>query len=295
MKIAYIKTTRIAIYLQLIFMLTAISVSAQVPKSIENDLDKLNEQVLTALKIISTKSENAAINSMAEMKPEIKAFSEALKSRINDLPEITDDEVDTFMEKQLSKQLYKDMMALMADASFNQKISQSTALKKEVEELLAFLDLEDEAAEDEEAITEIVSTIQVANLIPNSGTYLVTAVEGEAFGAMDDAGYLLIEINGRSRGYEIMINILVDESKSGKQQWGTEGQIYIQCFDDSGNEILQLQNYHHEGYTIIDKWSSPGGIITGTFKGLFFDDMEQTEDPVPVEGKFTILHVEGSY
>jgi len=271
------------------------SAYSQIPADLEKDLDSFNAEIYKALSILNSQPEDIALTQISDIKQNLHAKAESLYERLERIPEITPEQEQAFMQKQMEKPLYKDMMTLLSDRDFIQKISNSSRLSNEFEELMAFLDLgEEEIEEDLSLSAASACTFTVSPEIPNSGEYIVSSINNEAIGFSDDTGDLTIEIYGRAKGNEISISLIADEPKPGRYIWSGEGQIYIQSYNEDGNEIILLQNYHEEGYIEIDKIEGVGGKISGRFKGLFFDDLEQTDQPIKVEGEFTVLHIEGA-
>jgi hypothetical protein len=272
--------------------------SSQIPDKLIKELDEFNAQIHKALVILNSLPEDKAISELAKMKKDLNEKAGSLSRKMNELPEPTEQQEEAFMEQQMGKKLYKDMMSLLSDPEFNEKILGSSSLSEEYEYLMVLMDLEGETeAESGEGglPASVVCSFNVSSDIPNSGLYQVSGDEDNAMGFSDDAGGITIEIFGYAGENEIMISILADEAKPGKYVWTGEGQIYIQSQDEDGNEVIQLQNYHEEGSITLETVGPAGGRIIGSFQGLFFDDMEQTDEPVSVEGQFNVLHFESPY
>lgn len=266
---------------------------AQIPASLEKEIDRYNEKVYEALMILNTEPEADALSQVIEIKKELRAESDRLLPKMEALPELSEEQEQAFMEKQMSKALYQKITDLFSDESYIQKVTGSPGLNKEFTELLEYFDLAASDKEKEPELSEsLVCTFTVSPEIPNSGTYNVSANEGEALGYNDDTGSFTIEIYGKARGNDIGITMIADEGKPGKYTWSVEGQIYIQSEDDDGNEIIQLQNHHEDGYVSIESIDKNNGIVKGSFKGLFFDDMEQADQPVTVQGTFAVAYVD---
>lgn len=274
-----------------------VGLAAQIPAKLVTELDDFNAQVYKALVILNSLPEEKAISELAKMKNDLNKTAGALSRKMNELPEPTEQQEQAFMEQQMGKKLYKDMMSLLSDPEFNEKISGSASLTQEYEYLMLLMDLEGEDGTDsgDELPASVVCSFTVDAEIPNNGMYQVSGDDNNALGYSDDAGGISIEIFGEARGNEMMISIIADEAKPGKYVWTGEGQIYIQSADEDGNEVIQLQNYHEEGSITLESVGPPGGRIKGSFQGLFFDDMEQTEKPVSVKGQFNVLHFENPY
>jgi hypothetical protein len=273
-------------------------VSAQIPARLISELDAYNEQIYKGLLILKDQPEEKAISELADIKKDLYAKAESLQGEMEKFPELTEEQDQAFMEQQMGKKLYQDMMNLLSDPQFNQKIAASSRLTHEFEELMLLLDLEggsSSESEDEALPESVVCSFTVSPDIPNSGQYQVSSEENNAMGFSDDDGGLTIEIFGNARGNEVLISIIADEASPGKYVWSAEGQIYIQSADEEGNEVIQLQNYHEEGFITLESIGPVGGRIKGSFQGLFFDDMEQTDEPVFVQGQFDVLHFESPY
>lgn len=268
----------------------------QIPQHLEKELDAYNSRIYDALKILNTLPEEEALIKVAKIKTELFEEGESLSKKLERLPDLSADEEASFTQRQMEKPLYKDMVALMSSEEFQNKLFQSEALSREYDELMILMDLEFDSETAASGVSNTNScSFTVGPGIPNSGLYTVSAEEGEAMGFSDDAGGITIEIYGQARGHEIYISLIVDEAKVGKYNWSSEGQIYIQSQDEEGNEIIQLQNYHEEGFIEIENLGNSGEVIAGNFKGLFFDDMGNSEKPLPVEGNFRVTRMESPY
>jgi hypothetical protein len=270
--------------------------SAQIPDNLIRQLDEFTAEIYKALVTLNTQPEKIAVNRVQEMKKDLEIKAASLRNEIENVPDLSEEEDEAFMEQQMGKKLYQDLMSLLSNQEFNMKISASTNLSREFEFLMSMLDLgEEEAEEHADVPGSSVCSFAVSGKIPNSGIYNVTGHESEAIGFSDDTGGLTVEIYGKARGNDIAISILADEPKTGKYPWSVEGQIYIQSEDEDGNEIIQLQNYYEEGSIVIENVDPVGGYIEGSFEGLFFDDMEQSDEPVSVKGTFRVNHSESPY
>lgn len=139
---------RKTVIIALIILITGTSVMAQIPASLERELDQYNEKIYKALQILNSDQESTAISRVKGIKDELALDCQSLVSKMEALPELSEEQDEAFMEKQIAKPLYQNLMILLSDQDFLQKMENSPALLKEYTELMVFMDLG--ASEEEE-------------------------------------------------------------------------------------------------------------------------------------------------
>lgn len=139
---------RMRLVIALIILMAGTSAMAQIPASLERELDQYNEKIYKALQILNTEQESAAISKVKGIKDGLAVDCESLLSKLEALPELSEEQDEAFMEKQIAKPLYQNLMILLSDPAFLQKMENSPALMKEYTELMVLMDLG--ASEEEE-------------------------------------------------------------------------------------------------------------------------------------------------
>ena len=123
---------------------------------------------------------------------------------------------------------------------------------------------------------------------PNSGTYVVSAIEDEAFAYNDfENEQFVIEIH--EEGY-IDIMLILEKPVLGKHPFTMEMQAAIDLSKNGGDDYIGFDNYQEEGggYIQIDRLDDIDGIVSGSFSGLFNDSSTEDDNPVEIEGRFSV-------
>jgi hypothetical protein len=260
--------------------------SAQIPSSLENELDNFNIEIYQALLLLKTETENDAVAKLATIKPELRARETSLLAKIDEYPEMSEEEEEAFDERQLSKPVYKNLVLLLNDNEFKKKVGSNERLQKEFDELMEIMNIGVDANEgDMKVAYDSSSGFYCSFKFPN-GTFDIIASQDESGAYIDDSGMLTVEVNGLTKGNYTSLLLMIEDVSTGKHKWNSDGQIYLQSDNEDGSEIVHLQNYREEGYIIIEQIND--NIVTGSFTGLFFDDNLESDKKVSVEGRFSV-------
>lgn len=268
---------------------------AQISSSLEKELNQFNEEVYKALEILNTQPENVAIPKVAVIKKELMVKAEALRPRLEALPDMTEEEEKAYLQKQMEKPVFKNLMALLSNEEFTRKITEHPKLQKEFDDLMELMDIgfaEDEAAP---RAGSPVCSFSIGSTSPISGTYLVTATEEEAF-AYDDVenDQFVIEINGDNF---ISVMLIIEKAVTGKHPFSMEMQVAIDISANGGEDYFTIDNYQENGggYIQINRMDKVGGKVEGIFSGLFNDGSTDEDTPVKVEGSFSVKRVGNNF
>ena len=260
---------------------------AQIPASLEKEIDQYNTEIYEGLKLLKTQPEKDAIAELAILKPKLRAKAQSLLPRMNAVPEMSEVEEEAYLQEQMAKPIYKDLVVLLNDAEFKKKVSGNPALQKEFDDLMELMDMGHE--EETVALTDSqVCSFSVGKNSPNSGSYVVTALEGNAFAYDDTENELfIIEIIGDNY---IDIMLIIEEPITGKHTFSMEMQVAIDLSKNNGDDYISFDNYLEEGggYIKIDRIDDVGGMVSGSFSGKFNDSSTDDDIPVQIEGKFTV-------
>lgn len=292
MKIMKSISFKIKLFFILILFIAGIVNSAfsQVPASLEKELVEFNSAIYDALKIINTENEKKAVQKLAVVKPQLIQKAKTLSGKLSKQPDLSEAEENALMNKMKEKQVLKDMMALMSNPTFLQKIEKSQLLQKEYEELMAIMDMGTSSKEESASLSgSQVCSFNVGTGSPNSGNYVVTANEDVAFAYNDvENEQFVIEIRGDNY---IDLMLIIEKPVKGKHPFTMEMQVSINISINDGEDYFSFENHQEEGggYIQIDRIDDKsGGKVTGSFNGLFSDSSRGDEKPVSVKGKFSV-------
>ena len=282
-------TRKIAFVLVVFYAgITSIAIS-QLPASVEKEYIQFYSDIYKALKIIDTQNENDAVVKLREAKPKLMQQAETLSAKLSKIPDLTEAEDDAFTQRMMEKEVFNDMMALLSNPAYIQKIENSPVLQREYEELMLLMDLEMGAEEEQPALTASQAcSFVVGTGSPNSGTYVVSASEDEAF-AYDDIENEQFVIEIHEENY-IDIMLIIEKPLTGKHPFTMEMQVAIDLSKNGGDDYIGFDNYQEEGggYIQIDRLDDIDGIVSGSFSGLFNDSSTDDDNPVEIEGRFTV-------
>ena len=197
---------------------------------------------------------------------------------------------EEYLQEQMEKPIYKNLVVLLNDVEFRKKVSGNPALQKEFDDLIELMDMGQE--EETVALTDSqVCSFSVGKNSPNSGSYVVTALEENAF-AYDDTEneQFIIEIIGDNY---IDVMLIIEKPIIGKHIFNMEMQVAIDLTINDGDDYVGFDNYQEEGggYIIIDRIDDVGGKVSGSFSGKFNDSSTDDDIPVQIEGKFTVKRI----
>ena len=265
---------------------------SQVPASLEKEYIQFHSDIYDAFKIIDTQNEKDAVAKLALVKPKLIQEAESLSAKIRKLPDLSEAEDDAWTQRVLESQLLQDMIALMSNPTFLQKLENSQVLQKEFEELMAIMELGTDS--EEEQIT--LSSSQVCSFVvgtgsPNSGTYVVNALEDETY-AYDDTEneQFVIEIHGDNF---IDVMLIIEKPVLGKHTFTMEMQVAIDVSKTEGDDYIGFDNHQEEGggYIQIDRMDDIGGTVSGSFSGQFNDSSRGDDTPVNIDGRFSVKRI----
>ena len=282
-------TRKIAFVLVIFYAgITNIAIS-QLPASLEKELLQFNSEIYNALKIIDTQNEKDAVKKLGEIKPKLKQEAESLSAKLSTVPDLSEAEDDALTQRMMEKPEIKDMVALLNNPEFMQKIGNSPDLQKEFEELMAIMDMATDSEEEQPALAgSQVCSFVVGKGSPNSGSYVVSAIEDEAFAYNDvENEQFVIEIHEENY---IDIMLIIEKPALGKHPFTMEMQVAIDLSKNGGDEYIGFDNYQEEGggYIQIDRLEDIGGIVSGSFSGQFNDSSIEEDRPVQIEGRFSV-------
>ncbi|MCK4992587.1 MAG: hypothetical protein KAS29_18945, partial [Bacteroidales bacterium] len=196
---------------------------------------------------------------------------------------------DAMTQRMMEKEVFNDMMALLSNPAYLQKIENSPALQREYEELMLLMDLDVGAEEEQPALTASQAcSFVVGTGSPNSGTYVVSALEDEAFAYNDfENEQFVIEIHEEAY---IDIMLIIEKPALGKHPFTMEMQVAIDLSKNGGDDYIGFDNYQEEGggFILIDRLDDIDGIVSGSFSGLFNDSSTEDDNPVEIEGRFSV-------
>jgi len=265
---------------------TAIS---QLPASLEKEFIQFYSDIYNALKIIDTQNEKDAVKKLGEIKPKLTQEAESLSAKLSKIPDFSEAEDDALTQRMMEEPEFKDMVALLNNPEFMQKIGNSPDLQKEFDELMAIIDMGSDSEEEQPALTgSQVCSFVVGTGSPNSGTYVVSALEDEAFAYNDfENEQFVIEIHEENY---IDIMLIIEKPAPGKHPFTMEMQVAIDLSKNGGDDYIGFNNYQEEGggYIQIDRLDDIDGIVSGSFSGLFNDSSTEDDNPVEIEGRFSV-------
>ena len=264
-------------------------VYAQIPASLEKELVQFNSDIYDALKIIDTQNEKDAVAKLEQIKPRLMQLAESLSAKISKFPELSEAEDDAWIQRMMEYQVIKDMIALMSNPAFLQKLENSQVLQKEFEELMAIMDMGTDSEKEQITLSgSQVCSFTVGGGSPNSGNYVVNALEDEAYAYNDTENeQFVIEIHGDNY---IDVMLIIEKPVPGKHTFTMEMQVAIDISKNEGDDYFGFDNHQEEGggYIQIDRMDGIGGIVSGSFSGQFNDGSTDDDRPVYIEGRFSV-------
>ena len=262
---------------------------SQVPASLEKELILFNSDIYKALKIIDTQNEKDAVAKLALVKPELMQQAESLSAKISKVPDLSEAEENALMQRMMENQVIMDMMTLMSNPAFLQKLENSQVLQKEYEELMAIMDMGTDSEKEQVTLSgSQVCSFTVGSGSPNSGTYVVNALEDEAYAYNDTENeQFVIEIHGDKY---IDVMLIIEKPVLGKHTFTMEMQVAIDISKNEGDDYFSFDNYLEEGggHIQIDRMDDIGGTVSGSFSGQFNDGSTEDDRPVKIEGRFSV-------
>src|SRR5210317_1922612 len=79
---------------------------AQMPASLEKEIDQYNTEIYEGLKLLKTQPEKDAIAELAILKPKLRAKAKSLLPRINAVPEMNEAQEEEYLQEQMGKPSY---------------------------------------------------------------------------------------------------------------------------------------------------------------------------------------------
>lgn len=291
MKIKSLKFNRLT--LLIVFLAVSMTpVYPQLPASLEKELLEFNTDVYEAMKLIQTNSEAEAVKAISTVKPQLSQKASSLSSKLNKIPDLSESQEEEWMQKMSEKQEIKNLMALLNDPEFLDKIENSRVLQQEFEELISLLDLEGGSEPEALALSgSQACAFKVGAGSPLSGSYVVNSMEEEAFAYMDtENDQFVIEIHGENY---VDVMLIIEKPVTGKHPFSMEMQVAIDLSLDDGQDYFGFDNRYEEsgGYIQIDRLDEPGGIVSGSFHGVFNDSSTDEDKPVKVNGRFSVTRI----
>ena len=281
--------------LNLIIIILALSLThvfSQLPATLEREMLQFNSDVYDALKLIQTNNEADAVKALSKVKPQLIEKASSLSSKLDKIPDLSESQEEEWMQSMLEKQEIKNLMALLSDPEFLGKIEKSRLLQKEFEELMSLLDLEGGSESETPALTgSQACTFKVGAGSPLSGSYVINAMEEEAFAYMDtENDQFVIEIHGENY---VDVMLIIEKPVIGKHPFSMEMQVAIDLSLDEGQDYYGFDNRYEEsgGYIQIDRLDEPGGIVSGSFQGMFNDSSTEGDTPVDLNGRFSVTRM----
>jgi hypothetical protein len=281
-------TRKIAFVLVIFYAGITNTAISQLPASLEKEFIQFYSDIYDALKIIDTQNEKDAVKKLGEIKPKLTQEAESLSAKLSKIPDLTEVEDDALTQRMMENEVFNDMMTLLSNPAYIQKLENSPVLQREYEELMLLMDL-DAGTEEQSALTgSQVCSFVVGTGSPNSGTYVVSALEDEAFAYNDfENEQFVIEIHEENY---IDIMLIIEKPAPGKHPFTMEMQVAIDLSKNGGDDYIGFDNYQEEGggYIQIDRLDDIDGIVSGSFSGLFNDSSTEDDNPVEIEGRFSV-------
>ncbi len=265
---------------------------SQMPASLEQEYIQFHSSLYDALSVLGEENETDAVAKLNELKPQLMQSAESLSEKLARLPDLSAEEEDVWMQRMMEKREFKDLMALLSDQSYMQKIENNQGLQREFEELMSIMDL-GSGAENEEAVMSgsQVCSFTLGSGSPLSGSYEVQASEDEAFAYMDtENDQFVIEIHGENY---IDVMLIIEKPVTGRHFFTMEMQVAIDVSNNEGEDYFGFDNYQEEGggYIQIDRLDDIGGMVSGSFSGRFNDGSTNEDRPVQIDGSFTVTRM----
>ena len=121
-----------------------------------------------------------------------------------------------------------------------------------------------------------------------SGKHTVEVDEENAFAYNDSENdQFVIEINGMN---EISLMLITESLTEGKHIFSMEMQVLIEIMDDDNEEYISFSNYKENGggYIQFDTIDNENHFLSGSFSGIFHEDMVPEDQKVQINGTFTV-------
>ena len=141
-------SNRMSLVIALSILITGTLAMAQIPASLEREMDQYNEKIYKALVILNTEPEASAIPRVQEIKQQLAVDAQSLLPKLEAMDDLSEEQVQVYMDKQMTKPLFQNFMTLLSDQDFLQKMESSPGLLKEYTDLMVMMDLG--ASEEEE-------------------------------------------------------------------------------------------------------------------------------------------------
>lgn len=268
------------------------SVFSQLPATLEKELLQFNSAVYDALKIIQTNNEADAVTKLSSVKPRLRQQASSLAAKLSQIPDLSEAEEEEWVLSMSEKPEIRNLMTLLSDPGFMQKIENSQVLQQEFEELMSLLDLEPDPEEYQPELSgSQVCSFVVGSGSPLSGSYLVNAQKEEAFAYMDtENDQFVIEIHGENY---MDLMLIIEEPVVGRHIFTMEMQVAIDLSTNEGEDYFGFDNHQEEGggYIQIDRLDKIGGTVSGSFQGSFNDSSTDGDNPVEVNGRFSVTRM----
>lgn len=135
-------------------------------------------------------------------------------------------------------------------------------------------------------------TFDVGPGSPLSGSYQIEFQEDQAFFYNDfENDQYVIEFRGDNFISAILIIL---KPELGIHPFIMEMQIAIDLSTNEGEDYYTFDNYQEEGggYIQIDRLDDPGGIVSGSFTGKFWDGASDSDVPIHLDGRFSVKHMQ---
>jgi hypothetical protein len=261
---------------------------SQLPASLEKELIHFNSDIYETLKIIQSQNEKDAIILIQQKKPELIEQAKILSAKLDRIPEPSAEEEEAWAKKMMDHEVITGMLALLSDPVFLGKIENSQVLQSEFEELMTLLDLEMGNEEDLSLSGSQVCSFVVGSGSPFSGSYVVSASEDQAFAYNDlENEQFVIEIHGDNY---IDIMLIIEKPLPGKHPFTMEMQVALDISKNNGEDYIGFDNHQEEGggYIQIDRLDDIGGIVSGSFSGIFNDGSAADDRTVVIDGSFSV-------
>jgi len=285
-------TRKIAFVLVVFYAGITNTAFSQVPASLEKEYIQFNLDIYDALKIIQAENETNAVAKLSAVKPQLIREANSLSAKLSKIPDLSEAEDDAWTQRMLENQVFQDMLALMSNPAFLQKIENSPVLQKEFEELMAIYDLDTDSEEEQVTLSgSQVCSFVVGTGSPNSGTYVVNALEDESYAYNDTENeQFVIEIHGDNF---IDVMLIIEKPVLGKHTFTMEMQVAIDVSKNEGDDYIGFDNHQEEGggYIQIDRMDDIGGTVSGSFSGQFNDSSTEDITPVNIEGRFSVKRI----
>lgn len=133
-------------------------------------------------------------------------------------------------------------------------------------------------------------SFEVGSASPLSGNYQVSIPDGQAFAFYDNENeQFVIEIHGENY---IDLMLIIEEAVTGDHPFTMEMQVAIDMSINEGEDYYGFDNHKEEGggYIRIERLDDPGGIVSGSFSGQFNDSARGDDQPVRIDGRFSVKH-----